>query len=415
MINYGVVGVGGFGGTWVRSLKMLEEQGVARLAAAAEHNREGCAEQIAALEAEGRPVYDSLSAMLAHESGHIDIVGVAAGVPAHEPLVVQAMEAGYPVHVEKPVVATMQEVEHLRQVGQRTGRRLTVGYQFIYSPTIQWLRQKLGSGELGAIREMRSITSWPRSASYYARNGWAGRVRVGDRWVLDGPATNATAHYLMNLLYLALCSGDGGDEIASVHAELYRAKPIESYDTSCIRVTLASGASLVNVTSHAVADSIEPMMTIMCAGGAVSWTARDNAATIHYAGGREEQFVDPAVADNHARPFAQVARAVFGEGKAPLCGLAEAALHVLTIDLAFESSAGIWDIPPAFVDRQTAGDGSELVVVRGMEDALRAAQESGRLFSELDLPWAHRTEPFPAQSYAAFPQGLGLRQRLGLR
>lgn len=414
MINYGVVGCGGFGATWVHSLKILEERGIARLAAAAERNRVGCAAQIAALEAEGRPVYDSLSDMLAHESGHIDMVGIAAGIPYHEPLAVQAMEAGYSVHVEKPVAPTIQEVEHLRQVEQRTGRRCSVGFQFIYSPTIQWLRQQLSSGQLGDVQEMRSLISWPRPASYYARNSWAGRVRDGGRWVLDGPATNATAHYLMNVLYLAMYAGETPDEIASVQAELYRAKPIESYDTSCIRVTMASGMTLMNVVSHAVSETIEPAMTILCSGAEVSWTAQDNTATIRYADGRVDQFVDPDVTDNHVRPFAQVARVVAGEEAAPLCGLTEAGAHVLTIDLAFESSAGIWDIPQEYIERQAAPDGSELVTAKGMEEALRAVQASGRLFSELDLPWSRPCEPVPAQGYTIFPQDPDLKRNLAV-
>jgi predicted dehydrogenase len=412
MINYGVVGIGGFGATWVRSLKILEERGVVRLAAAAERNRVGCAEQIAVLEAEGRPVYDSLSAMLAHESGHIDLVGIAAGIPFHEPLAVEAMEAGYSVHVEKPIAPTVQEVEHLRQVEQRTGQRCSAGYQFIYSPTIQWLRQQLSSGQLGTVQEMRSLISWPRPASYYARNGWAGRVRDGGRWVLDGPATNATAHYLMNMLYLAMYAGEKPDEIASVQAELYRAKPIESYDTACIRVTMAGGITLVNVVSHAVVESIEPAMTILCSKAEVTWTAQDNTATIRYADGRVDQFADPDIADNHIRPFAQVARVVAGEEGAPLCGLAEAGAHVLTINLAFESSAGIWDIPQEYTDRQAAPDGSELVSIKGMEDALRAVQASGHLFSELGLPWSRPCEPVPAQGYTAFPQDPDLKRYL---
>jgi len=414
MINYGVVGVGGFGATWVRSLKILEERGIARLGAAAERNREGCAQQIAALEAEGRPVYDSLSAMLSQERGRIDLVGIAAGIPFHEPLAIQAMEAGYAVHVEKPVAATVQEVSHLREVEQRTGRRCSVGYQSIYSPTMQWLRRQLQSGRVGTVHEMRSMISWPRAASYYARNSWAGHLRDGGRWVLDGPATNATAHYLMNPLYLAMYVGQGRDEIRSVEGELYRAKPIESYDTSCMRVTMGSGITVVNVVSHAVSESMEPTMTILCSGGQITWSAQDNAATIHYADGREEQFVDPDVGDIHVRPFAQVARVAAGEEDAPLCGLTEAGAQVLAINLAFESSAGIWDIPQAYVDRQTADDGSELVVVKGMEEALRAVQASGRLFSELGVPWAHRGEPAPAEGYAAFPQGRALRRKMGL-
>ena len=52
-------------------------------------------------------------------------------------------------------------------------------------------------------RRITVRAQWPRGASYYARNNWAGRLRVGSAWVLDSPVNNAFAHFLMLALFWA--------------------------------------------------------------------------------------------------------------------------------------------------------------------------------------------------------------------
>jgi predicted dehydrogenase len=406
MIRFGIVGIGGFATTWRQSLTKLEERGIARLSAAVVRSPERYANEIASLSQRDCQIYPDLETMLREADGHIDIVGVPTGISQHVPMSIQALEAGYPVLVEKPLAATVQEVVTLQEAETRTGHWCAVGYQWIHSPTIQWLASRIRMGALGTISEARSMIGWPRTDSYYSRNAWAGRLRDDEgHWVLDGPATNATAHYLMNLLYLVSIQDDSRSKgvIAEVQAELYRARDITGYDTSAIRVTTCGGARLLHVTSHALERSLEPVMMIVGSKGTAQWEAQTDEATIMYHNGREERFRNPDVSHNHARPIEQAAHVVAGIETAPLCDTVQAGQHVATINLAFESSGEITRLPQEVIRQRPGPDGTALACVQGMSDALQAAYDKGLLFSQLGLDWARATEPVSAAGYHHFP------------
>lgn len=415
MINYGLVGVGGFGQTWLRSLAALEQQGVARVAAAAERDRAGHAPEVAALEARGCRVYGSLGEMLRGGSGAIDIIGIATGIATHVPLAIEALEAGYPVLCEKPLAATVQEVARLQAAERRAGRWCAVDFQYTHSPTTAWMHARLAEGRLGAMREARCVVGWPRPASYYARNAWAGRMAHNGYWVLDGPATNAMAHHLTNMLYLAAAQSQGPPVIATVRAELYRAKPIECYDSSCIELVLRDGVRLRHLASHSIERQLEARMVIVCERGRIVWDGAADSAIAEHQDGTTERFVTPDPSRNHARSLAQVARAVAGIDPRPLCGSAEAAPQVLAINLAFESSGGVAPIAEDYVYRVPAGQSSELVCVHGMDAILTEAYERGAVFSELGPRrplWAQASARVAADGYDAFPRHAALRQVL---
>ncbi|MHB1294054.1 MAG: Gfo/Idh/MocA family protein [Anaerolineae bacterium] len=403
MIRFGMVGIGGFAATWVRTLHMLEAQGNAQLVAAAERDTVRYAAETEALQARGRPVYPSLAALLAEYDEPLDVIGLPVGIPFHTPLAVQALRAGHNVLVEKPLAGSVQDAREIADACRESGRWCAVGYQWLHSPTIQWIADLLRSGRLGALREARTLIVWPRAAAYYGRNEWAGALRMHDRWVLDGPATNAAAHFLTNLLYLGALESQGIAEIASVQAELYRAKPIASYDTAAIDIRLTNDARLLFLSSHAVAHVQEPVMHIRCAAGVVTWSAADDTAVVRWANGSEERFVNPRPQDNAAGPIAQAARVAAGLEAAPLCSVAQAAPQVLAVNLAFESSSGIRTIP-ASACYETALGGSPLIAIRGMEEFLQAAYAQGKLPSELGAPWAVASEPVRAEGYTAFPR-----------
>lgn len=408
MINYGIVGIGGFAAVWVRSLQSLEQKDIARLAAAVVRNPAKYAGQVADLKARGCVIYDSFERMLAEGRGQLDIIGAPTGIGTHEPLAVQAMQAGYNVLIEKPVAGTVQEVARLREVEKSTVRWCAVGYQWIYTPTLRWIKDKLASGRLGALREGRTMIGWPRASSYYARNGWAGQLRDNDRWILDGPATNGTSHYLTNMLYLAMAQQGAGAEVASVRAELYRAKPIPSYDTSCIEVHLASGTRLLHYSSHSLTENYDPVTTLYCEKGTIEWSGREDVVVARYADGSEERYANPDPAYNHTRALDQVARVAAGEEPAPLCGLVEGGPHVLCMNLAFESSVGVFSIPQEHIYTRTANDGTALIGIVGMEEILKQAYVTGAMFSELAPSWGKRTQPYAAEGYTRFPRSQAL-------
>jgi predicted dehydrogenase len=412
MIRFGIVGIGGFAATWVRCLQELEREGTARLAAAVVRRPDHYRDRVARLEGAGCSIYPDLDAMLAAGRASLDVIGIPTGIAYHEPMATRAMEAGYDVMIEKPVAGTLQEATRLQEVERRTGRWCAVDYQWLHSPTARWIVSRLVAGSLGRVREARGMISWPRDSAYYARNAWAGQLRHGDRWILDGPATNATAHYLTQMLYYVAAQQRRPIAIEAVRAELYRAKPIPSYDTSCLEVLMPEGARVLHYASHAVTQQHEPVIHLDCEGGSVDWTAEGDAAVIRYADGREERYANPAPERVHTLPFEQTARVAAGEEPAPLCGLAEGVPHVLAINLAFESSHGVLTLPPDRLSHTLTASEGELIAAEGMDDALRQAYATGAMFSEMNLPWARATETVPAISYVAFPRAAELRRAL---
>jgi predicted dehydrogenase len=282
----------------------------------------------------------------------------------------------------------------------------------LYTPTTRWIASRLADGALGRVREARGMIAWPRDSIYYGRNAWAGRLRHGDRWTLDGPATNATAHFLTQMLYYVAAQQRRPIAITAVRAELYRAKAIPSYDTSCIEVLMPEGTRVLHYASHAIVQQHDPTIHLACDGGSVDWTSVGDAAVIRYADGRTERYANPTPERVHILPFEQTARVAAGKDPAPLCGLAEGGPHVLAINLAFESSRGIFTVPPDRLSRTFTPSGGELIAIDGLEQTLRRAYATGAMFSEMELPWAHATEPVPAEGYVTFPRDPELRRAL---
>jgi hypothetical protein len=239
-------------------------------------------------------------------------------------------------------------------------------------------------------------------------------LRHGDRWVLDGPATNATAHYLTNMLYLAAAQGDETTSVSSVRGELYRAKPIPSYDTSCIEVQMSSGAKVFHFVSHSLPETLNPVMSITCQKATIRWEARSDVAAIEFSDGITEEFTNRESSRNNARPFEQVARVVARKEPAPLCGLAEGGPHVLAINLAFESSGSILPVDERFTFQREADDGSQLVCIDGMAGTLKEAYARGAMFSELGVPWGRTSEFVSSKGYVRFPSGESLQRALGV-
>ena len=152
-------------------------------------------------------------------------------------------------------------------------------------------------------------------------------------------------------------------------------------------------------------------MRIDCSAGAITWSAADDAATVRWADGTEDVYVNSHPEDNLAGPIAQAARVVAGLDSSPLCGLEQAAPQVLAVNLAFESSSGITTVPASARTETMLGD-SPLVAIRGLEEVLQAAYHEGKLPSELGVPWAVSSETIVAEGYTSFPRGERLASRL---
>lgn len=395
-IRFGVVGIHGFSRAHIGSLQRLEKAGVpVKLVVALAHAREQDEAYAAALEAAGVRLVPDVAALLALKK-ELDIVTVPVGIALHVPLAEKLLRAGYPVYLEKPVTGAIQDFDRLAEVERQTPGPLFIGFQDIFQPSLWELKRRLLAGELGLLRRAVVMAAWPRARSYYARNAWAGRLTIDGTWVLDSPLNNACAHYINLVLFLAGTTLAAAVNPVEVTAELFRANPIESADTTAVRVRTAEGVDIVFIASHACETTQGPVFRLECEGGEVTGMRGGNQNKdwhLRYRSGREEIIpVQSAWVD----PFEPVARFLRGEKQVPVCTLALARPHTLVVNGTHLSSP-IHDIPPELCDAVTRKEGNQTQayrIVKGMNECLAVCFDKGCLPSESGVAgWARPGNP----------------------
>ena len=377
-IRFAVVGARGYARTLLRCIGRLEEQGRGRLVASMLRNRAAYPEIAARLQDRGVRLYDDYAAMLEACQGEVDVVVLPTAIHYHAPMAIAALQAGYHVFLEKPVAGSLTEVDQIIAARDASGRQCAVGFQILYSRVIQTLKRYIVEGKLGRVQSMRILALWPRPPAYYARNSWAAKLHVEGRPVYDSPFNNALAHQIMNMLYLASTEPGQAAYAVRTEAELYRAYDIESFDTGCLRAHTQEGIEVFFCASHACDVEVNPLFQLV-AEGATVLSRLDGGTTITYAGGTEEAI---EWGDFRMDMFANVLDAVSGAIPAPICTLEVARTHAACIE-ALHRVAQTVDVPAEYV---SVGEGGQRVI-SGLSGAARRAWETGKLFSELGVPF----------------------------
>ncbi len=195
------------------------------------------------------PFYDTLEEFYQHHTA--DLALIATPIKFHKQQSITAMEHGSDVLCEKPLVTDLDDIPEIREAVRRTGKQLAVGFQWSFSPALLRLKQDIIDGVFGKPVLFQNFTIYSRYDRYYARNNWAGKLydAAGDL-ILDSIATNATAHFLHNIFFML------GKDIPSsampvwMEASLYRANPVETFDTAFLSGEFAGGCRFQYVTSH---------------------------------------------------------------------------------------------------------------------------------------------------------------------
>lgn len=343
--------MGGFAGSHQHAMARLEERGHARLICT-------CDPQVDAFRLEqttwrfaerGVRVYRDYKAMLEECHKELDMVVIPTPIQLHAEMHAAATSFGLPVYLEKPPTLDYAELERMITADARARKSSVVGFNFIIEPTRLKIKERLLANEFGAIRGATLTALWPRPASYFARNNWAGRLLAPDgRVVLDSCFGNAMAHFVHNLLFWT-----GGPELftwarlAAVRAELYRAHRIEGADTFFVEADTATGITLRFAVSHACNGTSTQAETILC-DKAVLRYAVGQQWEIRWTDGRVERTsLDPfdALVENHLDYF----RYLRGETPRPATTLADSRSFVTLNALAHVSSGQIMPIPANLV------------------------------------------------------------------
>lgn len=248
--NIVLVGIGGYGDVYVRALTRQKARENCNIAGVVDPFA-ASAPGYGALKEMGVEFFGTQEEFYAKKSA--DLAIIATPIPLHESQAVYAMEHGSHVLLEKPIAATPEAGRRIAAAAERTGRKLAIGFQWCYDEAMLRLKADINSGVLGAPRRLRTLVLWPRDLAYYSRGtGWAGKKydRAGNP-IFDSVASNATAHYLENMLWLA-GRGYEGSSIVDMRSETWRANDIETFDTVTLVGRLDCGAEITYVVSHAI-------------------------------------------------------------------------------------------------------------------------------------------------------------------
>ncbi|OJV17575.1 MAG: hypothetical protein BGO12_13115 [Verrucomicrobia bacterium 61-8] len=380
-VRLALIGVGGMGAYHLNFIRELEEQGLVKLAAVADPL---LAARSAREDFESRGVHCHSDYRDMLDRNELDAVQIAAPISLHFAMVKDCLARRLFVNLEKPPVPLIQQLNELIRLDRTI--RVSVGFQHICSPQIHALKRWILAGKLGVLREIRIAGSWPRTSDYYARP-WSGRMAFAGEPVYDGPATNAMAHLIHNVMFLA---GDQSESFArpwDIQAELYRVRPIESYDLVCLRGSFVSGmsftASLSHVTEKAVPFCVE-------VSGSEDWVRIGNdGKTVESSSGIHE-FPDAPDLNAFSAYHRQFIEFAAGVRSRPPSTLQDCLGFIMATNGALVSSGGIHDIPSEFT--RIYGMGGDMGYdVPGLTDLLEGSLREGRLFSELGAPWAVST------------------------
>ena len=86
----------------------------------------------------------------------IDAVVISTPVATHYELAIKAIQAGKHVLVEKPMAATVDEVEHIAREADAKKVIAMVGHTFLFNQAVRYVKGLIDNGDLGDIRYIYS-------------------------------------------------------------------------------------------------------------------------------------------------------------------------------------------------------------------------------------------------------------------
>lgn len=276
----------------------------------------------------------------------------------------------------------MSEVDHPARFETQ------VGFNFIIEDARQALKNRLLNGEFGELKRAGFSGFWPRSAAYFKRASWAGRLRLNGHLVLDSCLGNAMAHYVHNLLFWC---GRGEllswGEVESVEAELVRAHAIESFDTAFAR-GVCGGVEIRVGATHAGSGASWQREWLECERAHIVFSHGQTEVRWNDGSTETSAYNALSTTDFLTRNLRAFAGYLNGEAARPLTTLADSRPFVHFNALLFVAAGAIGDVPARFVTRSLNARGDEFLSIQNIEPVLEEFAQSGALPSETGLAWS---------------------------
>jgi predicted dehydrogenase len=85
----------------------------------------------------------------------VDVVSITTPNQFHAEMAIAALSAGKHVWCEKPMAPQLADAERMAEAARRSGRVAILGYNYIQSPAIRYIKSLLDDGAIGAVNHLR--------------------------------------------------------------------------------------------------------------------------------------------------------------------------------------------------------------------------------------------------------------------
>lgn len=161
----------------------------------------------------------------------VDVVALCTPPALHRAQVEAALRAGKDVICEKPLVASVREVDELAAIAAETGRTVMPVFQYRFGNGLQKLKALRDQGVAGRPYVVNIDLAWSRGADYYAAP-WRGRWETELGGVLLGHAV-----HLLDMAVLVL-----GPPVAAWARVATLVNDIETEDSAAVTLRWADGS-----------------------------------------------------------------------------------------------------------------------------------------------------------------------------
>jgi predicted dehydrogenase len=394
MVKIAIVGAGGYAFELIKRIWQIPEN-IELVAVSSNPSRKSAGRT--ACQGKGVPVYADVNELLENVKGKADLIFIPTPIQTHYAMAKLCLEKGFGVWLEKPPVATIQELDGLIELSKKYGKSIPVAFQSLYTTIIKEIKDRITAGEFGAVKRVTCMAGWPRLDSYYNRTDWAGKLKINGNWILDGTINNPLAHLLSNGLYFASAEPGKMAEPVAVQAELYHGHNIESEDTSSLRIMTDKGVPVVFNASLCSNTEMDATTVVECEKAVIKYK-KFTEATITFRDGTKDKITD--VSEQRIHMLKNLAKCYEAGGKYEVT-LERCRPFTLAVNGAFKSCGRPNSIHKQYVEQFEQGDTIK-TVIKGIDHVLEVAHANGKLFSEMGVEWAKPSKNFDLTNYKEF-------------
>ena len=247
----------------------------------------------------------------------IRVVAVESFVPELAPLALAALQAGKHVHLDKPPALTMHDMTRLVETASEARLQLEIGYMWRFNPGVNAALEAARAGWLGEIYQLRGrIHSLIEASERRKLAQFRGGMMLELGGHLIDPMTRLMGRPVRVTPFLR---HDGGNEDGladNTVAVLEWKRALATVESAAMqpRAIPHRGLEILGTRGTAVVSPIEPpTLKIDLAAAAGPYKTGTQTLTWPYR--------------RYADDFAQLARAVRGEGALPVTGAEDLVVH----------------------------------------------------------------------------------------